>query len=260
MLYRHSILVLKSLPSHPQFKDQESRNAYRPLSKRINRVIRDLEQLKPVIEDAHNEWERMQPATQEQSHGQTQPASPPRTYEEFAARDPSLSGAKILDASENQELAVDLAQKELSRRDSLRRATKQAGISDEETLLRRRAGRWDDWETQGLVPGDSDLQRQMQATRRTLNATRDKKNYDSQTPSGPAASMPQTISNRYSYPSISRSRPVDYTRTSSQSSLPAAPRPDRPPKEVIQPPPRPSRMPSLDEYGTPPVPRKSPIR
>ncbi|KAF5643178.1 ubiquitin thiolesterase [Fusarium sp. NRRL 52700] len=142
MLYRHSVLVLKYIPTHPQFKDPENKQVYKTLSRRIQRVIQDLEQLKPEIENAVKEWERV--ALSSKPNAESEPSS---RYEQFAARDPSLTGnAKILDAFDNQDLAVDLAQKELMRRDTARRATRQAGIADEDIMSRRRGGRWDQWD------------------------------------------------------------------------------------------------------------------
>ncbi|KAH6896717.1 hypothetical protein B0T10DRAFT_395823 [Thelonectria olida] len=239
MLYRHSVLVLKFIPSHPQFKDPESRRAYRPLTKRINSVIQDLEDLKPEIEFACSEWERLAPKEPVES------SRPSSRYAEFAARDPSLSGnARILDAFENQDLAVDLAQRELVRRDTARRATIQAGIKDEDVISRRMGGRWDSWDSQGRR-GDDDLQRQMEATRQALDASEERRRAGSDYRSSTTSS--------YSYPSISRSKPVDLEPP--RYSSPAPSRPSRPPKEPERPP--------KDELYPPPLapalPRKVPL-
>lgn len=240
MLYRHSVLVLKYIPTHPQIKDPESRKAFKPLTKRIDRVINELEQLKPEIEDACKEWERMAPASQpdEPSH--------PSTYAEFAARDPSLSGnARILDASEHQDLAVDLAQRELTRRDTARRATYQAGIPEEETMVRRLGGRWDDWNQHKRLGDDVDLQRQMEATRQFLDSTQDARNDDS------SHREAAVTSQNYNYPSIYKSRPVNYERTEPQFSTSSSTQPLRPPKEPAfrqELPPRPPQKQPLDDY------------
>lgn len=227
MLYRHSVLVLKFLPLHPQFKDPESRKAFKPLSRRIDRVIEDLEQLKPVIEESYREWLRMHPPeSREEQKVAAPPPSNVGTYDDFASRDPTLSGnTQLLDASRNQDLAVDLAQQELQRRDTVRRASKRAGISDREALMRRRGGRWDGLEIQELPTSESDLQKQMESARHTIEADKARyagRNHD-------ADYLP--VSQRYHYPSVSKSRPVTFERADSQSSSSSPSQPFRPPKE-----------------------------
>ncbi|KAI5458660.1 hypothetical protein BGZ63DRAFT_362228 [Mariannaea sp. PMI_226] len=241
MLYRHSVLVLQFLPSHPQTKDPESKKAYRPLQKRITRVIQDLEDLKPEIENAYKEWERLAPK------GLAETPHHASKYAEFAARDPSLSGnARILDAFENQDLAVDLAQRELFRRDTARRATRQAGIKEDDVLSRRMGGRWDTWDTQSRLGDDDDLQRQMEATRQALDSAQERRHADQD--------YRPTSTSSYNYPSISRSKPVDFEQprypASTPPLIPSKPprQPERPPKDDLQPPPL-----------VPLVPRKVPL-
>ncbi|RMJ18892.1 hypothetical protein CDV36_001434 [Fusarium kuroshium] len=245
MLYRHSVLVLQYLPSHPQIKDPENKKAFSALSKRIGRVIQDLEQLKPEIENAVKEWERMAPPPKAANK-----TSEPSRYEEFAARDPSLTGnARILDAFENQDLAVDLAQKELIRRDTARQATRRAGISDEDIMSRRRGGRWDQWDG-ARIGDDDDLRRQMEATRQALDSARERRN------DGDYQTAP--VSQSYNYPSISKSRPVDYER----STTPTTPsiQPSRPPKEPISLPPKEPLHPMSGSGTLPPsLPQKVPL-
>lgn len=239
MLYRHSVLVISYIPTHPQFKDPESRKAYKPLTKRIPHVIKELEELKPEIEDACKEWERMAPEKQRDEPSQ------PSSYAEFAARDPSLSGnARILDASEHQDLAVDLAQKELTRRDTARRATQQAGIPEEETMARRRGGRWDTWDQPARLGDDVDLQKQMEATRQFLDSTQD----GSRRSDGVDREVVTT--QNYRYPSINKSKPVSYEKADLRPTSPLA-RPLRPPKELAS-------RPRLD-LSPPSVPRKQPL-
>ncbi|KAF5003829.1 hypothetical protein FDECE_9649 [Fusarium decemcellulare] len=247
MLYRHSVLVLKYLPTHPQIKDPDNKKAFTALSKRIKRVIQDLEQLKPEIENAAKEWERMAPPPRTSSDT----PEPSSRYARFAERDPSLTGnAKILDAFENQDLAVDLAQKELMRRDTARRATRQAGISDEDIMSRRMGGRWDMWDG-ARIGYDDDLRRQMEATRQALDSAQEARRDDGDF-------RPAPISQTYNYPSISKSRPVDFER----SRTPTTPsiQPSRPPKAPIPLPPKePLQSPSVSGPLPPSVPRKVPL-
>lgn len=256
MLYRHSLLVLKHIPSHPQFKDPENKKAFRILSKRVDSVLKDLESLKPEIESVYTEWERTRPVQKEPT---ATPAFPPGSYSDHASRDPSLGGyTQVLDASEHQELAVDLAQQELRRRDTARRATIQAGIPDQETSVRRRAGLWD-----SVGPGfsrpqeDFDLQRQLEATRRTL----DQPSFAPESNRRSEGQWPMTST--YNYPSIAKSRHADdgnrydFERNSSVNSLP----PPLPAKAPLAPsldmPARPPKQPFNSEL--PPVPKKSPL-
>ncbi|KAH8175118.1 JAB1/Mov34/MPN/PAD-1 ubiquitin protease domain-containing protein [Sarocladium implicatum] len=256
MLYRHSTLVLKHIPSHPQFKDPENRKAFKILSKRVDSVLKDLESLKPEIESVYAEWERTRPA---QKPVVETPAFTPGSYGDHASRDPSLGGyTQVLDASEHQDLAVDLAQQELRRRDTARRATVQAGIPDQETSVRRRAGLWD-----SVGPGfsrqqdDFDLQRQLEATRRTL----DQPSYVSDSSNRRETQWPTT--SNYNYPSIAKSRHVDDGgwRENERDSLADRLPPPLPVKAPLAPsldmPARPPKQPFISDL--PPVPKKSPL-
>lgn len=177
------------------------------------------------------------------------PSEQPATrYDKAAARDPTLTGnAKILDASEHQDLAVDLAQKELMRRDTARRATREAGISSDDIMSRRRGGKWDS----GRLGDDDDLRRQMEATRQTLDAA-----HESRRDNGFSRST--QASHTYKYPSISKSRPVEFERAQSPS-LPSI-RPLRPPKEpVALPPVEPLHAPFISGRPLPSIPSKVPL-
>lgn len=248
MLYRHSVLVLKCLPTHPQFKDAENRKAFRPLSKRIDRVIADLEEIKPIINDEYAEWERMTPAD-------SKPPRPaktaiPSSYGDFAARDPSISGnATVLDASENQELAVELAQKELARRDTVRQANRHTRVYGD-TILSSRFG-----DSSQRV--ELDLQSQMEAARRATDSPR-RDPYETNNRTATTQSHRDVVPQAYAYPSISKSRPVQFDEplhaTTSSSTLPP---PSRPPKEYVHPPPRDTSYASRNTL--PAVPHKDPL-
>lgn len=211
----------------------------KPLLDSGMRLLGDLETLKPEIQGAVDEWQRMRPALPDRT-------TPPSRYDNYAERDPSLSGnAKILDAAENQDLAVNLAKEELTRRDTARQARK-PGTSDPG---RRQGGRWEDWETRGSIWDDAVLQRQMEATRRTLTSPRETRQDEL-----------QPTSQHYSYPAIARSQPV-------RMDSPGPPLPERnaspalPPKEATpdsvyatRPPP------PIPPSGRPPLPEKIPER
>ncbi|RCI12655.1 hypothetical protein L249_0160 [Ophiocordyceps polyrhachis-furcata BCC 54312] len=200
MLYRHSVLVLKCLPSHPQFKEAESRRAFRPLSRRIDIALDNLERIKPVLEDDCLEWEQMA------SEPQLSPLRYPDSYADFAMRDPTLSGpARVLDASEHQDLAVDLAQKELARRDRVKRVSRLPPSSELD---------------------ENNLQRQMETARRALSL-------DDQDQGDELNSRDASASTQPYYPSIARSKPVEYEGPVLRRRPSYIPVPCRPPKETI---------------------------
>ncbi|XP_044722179.1 JAB1/Mov34/MPN/PAD-1 ubiquitin protease domain-containing protein [Hirsutella rhossiliensis] len=254
MLYRHSILVLKCLPTHPQFKDPESRRAFRPLSKRIDGVLGDLERIKPILEQEHAEWER---TSSEAAHAARQRPAAPSSYADFAARDPSLSGpAKVLDASEHQELAVDLAQQELARRDKARRASRTSRSPDYQTSMTPGHGETAFHDGRSRVPDEHDLQRQMEAARRAMSldehADSDPGKFRDHTP----AHMTTPI--QYSYPSIAKSRPLEFDDSQRQQRPSPVPGPSRPPKERLLSPDIPDG-PAVPPTDQPPRPPKGPL-
>ncbi|PHH62042.1 hypothetical protein CDD81_7598 [Ophiocordyceps australis] len=214
MLYRHSLLVLDCLPSHPQFKELESRKAHKLLAKRTSRIISQLEHIKPVLDEDYAEWERMSAAGRLEKEA----PRPPKTYQDFLSCDPSLtSRAKVLDAAQHQDLAVDLAQRELARRDEARRTNPTLADSHDTGF-----------------EGQDDLQQLMKTARQTLNLKQQAESQH-QGKTGDLRAAP-----RYNYPLISKSQPIDYSREAG-SLAPVGP--SRPPKE---------HLPSQDVAGTRP--------
>lgn len=174
------------------------------------------------------------------------PKASPSSYSEFASRDPTLSGnAKILDASQHQELAVDLAQKELGRRDELRRSRKRLSKTQGHTKTE-----------------DSDLQRQIEATRNTLDRARHGLPVGTQVDGTLSAARPVN----FSYPSVSQSQPVNLLQQQQQDirppQIPAKPdyaQPLRPPKETLVQSGLPADSPLLPPKAPPsgpPIPKK----
>lgn len=232
MLYRYATLIFNLLPKHPEYKtNPEMHRECEKLRKQVGTAVEELESLKPEITRRYNEWERMRPAGKVDDGD-----SKGSTYTDFASIDPALSGnAKILDATEHKDLAVDLANREITRRDTARRATMQAGIAPDDVDARRRAGKWDS----GHGPPrnqDSDLRAQMEAARWQLDS-RGGYQDDGYTSSHGREEPAPVVSQHYSYPSINKSRPVDYDRSTSQSSIASQPppgQPSRPPKEPLR--------------------------
>lgn len=263
ILFRYSTLILQHLPKHPDAKTPEGKKLLKPLNARCAKVLETLRQLKPQITAAYDEWVKIHASQGDPLTVLEGERSP---YEKLAARDPALSWnpkvqAKILDAANNQDLAVDLAKQEIRRRDAARRATRQAGVSEEEELVRRGAGLWDNWDSSEVQQGrhardDSyDIRRNMDAARRRLDETEQAGRPPS--PEG-YSSRPSNYSfydrpPSYQYPSISRSSSHQY-----ESSLPDAyePRPTRPPSRPAK---EPYYQPEFPTESAPPRPSKEPI-
>ncbi|KAK4143392.1 uncharacterized protein C8A04DRAFT_28815 [Dichotomopilus funicola] len=232
LLYRYSTLVLHYLSKHPQAKELESRRAIQQLGKRLPRVIETLEILRPEIDDNYDRWRKISAAERDLAQDRKQLTSGSSTsYAKHAARDPALSWsysspADVLDVQDYQDLAVDLARKEIRNR---RRIT--AGESERDSS---RIGRWGTLRTeQERKPApepymdDDELRRQMEATRRQLDRSDDyARPYDDDRDYAPPSS--------YYYPSINKSarRDYDYERPVSRERLDGPrPQPPRPPKE-----------------------------
>jgi STAM-binding protein len=286
MLWRHSNLVLKHLPTHPEYVLPESKAVFKPLFGRQKKVLVQLEKIKPYIEREYNEWKQMT-AFEDWNKDQRDiatPSSTPTTYRDYAARDPSLRGnAKVLDAAENQELAVDLAQREFRRRDAARKATREAGVTEEEEKERRKAGTWDNWDTFGSRTDDDDLRRQMEATRRRLDATEERRGDDSSYRTGDLGRQNTEATLRarphaYRYPSISKPKTLYYDTNHIENQRESRVQPPLPPKERsdsfqvlrAQPPTRPDKQPlpryedltpsaELPGYDAPSLPPKEEI-
>lgn len=254
MLYRHSVLVLNYLSTHPEYKDPLGRKSVKALQARIRDVIQELEMLKPAIESNCLEWERMHPDSASQTIPVDGAAS---SYAGFAAHDPTLHRqTTILDAAEHQDLAVDLAQEELDRRTRVRR-TKQDSYNSRTTSLRPYFDSWrNDTDRKNE---ESDLQQQMAAVRNNLDRRTDRQRDED------TYGQERSETGQYYYPSVSKSRPIDVKREQQPTIPPKFPAlvPERPPKEsphtwhVIDPPPVPP--PQYNPSSAPTLPPKAPL-
>ncbi|POS76515.1 Mov34/MPN/PAD-1 family protein [Diaporthe helianthi] len=268
LLLRYSTLILDHLPKHPEAKTLDGKRAVKHLAAGLGKVFETLEHLKPQIKDAHDEWVKIhvnQPDGSTKLEGERSP------YEIQAARDPALSWnpkvrAKLLDAGEHQDLAVDLARREIRRRDAARKATRQAGISEEEEQARRGAGLWDDWDApaprdeMGAARDDGDdIRRNMDAARRTLDQTERAARPPSSGgsyPSRPSSYSTYDRRSSYQYPSISRSSVPQYPPPINDPHSGRHPRPPHPPPRPAK---EPSSQPSYEPHSAPPRPNKEPV-
>lgn len=129
-LYRHARLVLDRLPRHPDFSDPRYAAELKEARRAVGRNVRKLEEWKPIIVDAWEEEERKRKRKLEQARGNGE--------RESVRLSEDGDGATALRASEHRALAVDLAHRELRRRDASRRSTRQAGLSPMTVASRRR--------------------------------------------------------------------------------------------------------------------------
>jgi len=225
-LIRYSFLLLDDLPTHPEAKTPEGRRALRPLRDRLQSVIEILEVLKDDINKAHNEWVEV--------------AKRAKASENLSARISrdarwsQPSPVRVLNLADNQELAIGLAQKEIERRRRL------PGLSAKEVSRRREAGVWDAHKIQIRDMDDEELRRQMEMTRRQLDANDQANHYDTYRP-------PSTD---YRYPSINKSSSVRY-------ETPPPTRPIRHDTYIPIQPSRPPKEPLVPQYEAHPQPRTS---
>ncbi|ROV88194.1 hypothetical protein VSDG_09265 [Cytospora chrysosperma] len=271
ILFRYSTLVLQYLPKHPDSKTPEGKKALKPLKARCIKVLETLDKLKPQISAAYDEWVKIHASRRDPSTELEGEKSP---YEKLAAKDPALSWnpkvrAKLLDAGENQDLAVNLAKQEIRRRDDARRAIRQAGISEEEELERRSAGLWDDWDADGprleshARDETDDIRRNMDAARRRLDET-EQAGRPPSSESHPSRPSNYSFYDRppsYQYPSILKPSGHQYESSIAETYdiRPIRP-PSRPAKEPLfnpeyrteSAPPRPSKEPAYPPYNMPP--------
>lgn len=251
MIYmRYSILLMEHLLSHPEAKKPEGRRELKEAQKGLDDVLKNLEKIKPIINRDYDAWQATLARRRELQNKQQEDRANSKTpYEKHASKDPSLSArSRILDASDNQELAVQLAQKEMRRRDAEKRATRKAGVSPEEEQHRRTAGFWDNWTDEladQQAEDDEMFRRQMESTRRRLDSgadenaerhvpslsrsERDQSSYSVTPPIRTSSSTP------YHYPSIARSEPVQYeSKPAKLRKTPPSQHPPRPPKETLR--------------------------
>ncbi|KAK5685922.1 hypothetical protein LTS10_002035 [Elasticomyces elasticus] len=144
-LVRHAELVLDKFPLHPDYRDplykhelQEAKRHVRHNFERLDtwrpRLIEQYERFESSMERRRAESRRVE-QEREASRSSTQSSSRrPSTFEDDFYDDHGQS----LDAGDDSALAVDLAHREIRRRDATRQSTRQAGISAATVASRRR--------------------------------------------------------------------------------------------------------------------------
>jgi hypothetical protein len=146
--------------------------------------------------------------------------------------DPALTGvAEPLEAGENRDLAVRLAQSELTRRATVRQSQSDEG--------RRAAGVWGSWETalkDDSRTGNRDLSQRIQDIRLNIDHKQPAQRPTArQVPSGVAS-----VASAYKYPTVPRSKALEPNVSPGQIAIrdnnaERQPPPVLPPKEYIAP-------------------------
>lgn len=215
-LYRHADLILSKLPQHADYKDPRFKADLAQAQKTLQRNLIKLEEWKPRITQDYQRYVKAMEKRQSERQ---------RVQHEFDAAGKRVSSrppspVSTLNAVENREFAVNLAQRELRRRGATRKSTSQAGIPAATVAERRRGlvapdyGNVEDpWMADdGVREVGNQLQRQSLTTR---NGT---------------ASRPSTSSSSYYYPPVPRNEartdwnlPPGHSQTvQSRASMPPA--------------------------------------
>lgn len=149
-LYRHAELIIGKIPTHPDAKDPKFKADLNLARKTVNKNLVKLEQWKPRIVQQHQRYAKaMERRNAEKQRIYDEQRNGEQLDADASLRRPSLGLyadedayhdlAEALDARENSQLAVNLAQNELRRRDINRQTTRQAGVSPG-TVASRRQG------------------------------------------------------------------------------------------------------------------------
>lgn len=208
MLFRHAELVINHLATHADAASQENKAGLLQAEKDVGTSLTKLDRLKPQINQRYERYEKLahKRAAEGAGSGPRHAPSVSRREWRFSDRgrrssiDPA--GIQSIAADENKDLAVKLARSEIKRRAVARKATRQAGISEEVEQERRTAGLWGNWEeafTNDETDMDRDtLSRQMQNVRMEIDGKKDRAGI-TRRESRPRQPVPRP---QYSYPTV----------------------------------------------------------
>ena len=222
-----------------------------------------LDRLKPQINKKYEHYEKLaKERAAERHHGVSRHASSVSREEwRFGdrGRRPSIDpvGTQSIAAGENKDLAVKLARTEIKRRAIARKATRQAGISEEVEQERRTAGLWGNWEeafTNDEKDIDRDtLSRQMQNVRMQVDGKKDNASHVR----GEPRPRPQHSRSQYAYPTVPHQNQYHDGVSDAPLSLQ-----ERPPgiAELSHKPPTPPPKDDIQGLSAPIKPAKTPLQ
>ncbi|OQE24176.1 hypothetical protein PENFLA_c010G00687 [Penicillium flavigenum] len=208
ILFRHAQLILVHLSKHPDTKkNEEDRKALVAAEKEVEKNLSKLEILRPRINKRYERYTQLiRERESRKQPSRTKIVAEPR--EQVA--DPALAGvAEPLEAGENRDLAVQLAQSELNRRATVRDSKSLSGPSAEELETRRAAGVWGDWDhsiKSESRAGDRDLGQRVQNISSNLDHTDEPYGQRAQ-----ESMVPSSAASAYNYPTVPRHKPLEPT-------------------------------------------------
>ncbi|EME40393.1 hypothetical protein DOTSEDRAFT_75006 [Dothistroma septosporum NZE10] len=199
--YRHCELVLQRLPEHPDYRDPRFKQELAQARKAVQKGLVKLEQWKPRITQDHQRYVRaMEKRNAERERAQMQ-------FNEGSSQHPTDDGSRrpsrhsidsaphtptqTVNALNDRNFAVELARREIRRRDATRTSTKQAGISPATVASRR----------QGIIGREYGDEGYDQEGVREAGRHLEQRSVRSR--DGPPASR-QSQSSSYHYPSVPR--------------------------------------------------------
>jgi len=234
---RYAILITERLKKHPEYKTPAGRVAAKPILAQLPAVFDSLDRMKPLIEREYKQWEveeaRRESIRQQAAEASAQQEQP---FEQYGLpRQRRRQHEEQLDLETHRDLAVELAQREMRRREREREQFGGSVVSADQRYNRRVAGIWDQW-TVGIseeqAREDDLFRRQMESARAKLDGR--------ETVEEDSHGTTQHSTN-YSYPTISQPQAVQYEPSSFhqriESAVSSAPAPARPPKHEFQYPP-----------------------
>lgn len=258
LLFRHAQLVLGNLTAHPEARQTVNRVRLAEAENEVSSSLAKLEILKPRINKRSERYEQL---VRDRDARNAAARSVARADVHRVAEghnrplsDPAVAGASdAIAAEDNRDLAVRLAHTEIKRRAVARKATRQAGLSEEEEQERRTAGVWGNWEEAFTkddpeIDGDT-LSRQMQNVRLQVDSPK-----RPGLQNGGTRPSYQSSTSTYQYPTVPEKSAVE---TWDGQGLPAtivsqpALIPERPRKDPLS-----SVNPSLYDKAAPPRPQK----
>lgn len=215
LLFRHAQLVLSDLPTHPDARQVQNRSLLLQAKQEVENSLAKLEILKPRLNKRHQRYEQLlrdrdaRRASESASgnvHQYGQNSHNVVGGYKSSSADPAMArGTKAIDAGENGDFAVKLARSEIRRRATVRKASLQAGVSEDEEQERGVAEKWGNLEEahteddQG-VHRDT-LNQQMQNLRLEINGK-----ISNQIQNGGSRPKPEDRRLIYHYPAIPEQR------------------------------------------------------
>ncbi|GBF67089.1 AMSH-like protease [Trichophyton mentagrophytes] len=253
LLFRHAQLVLINLTAHPDARDPKNKQGLAAAKKEVQASLNKLEILKPRIRKLYDRYQELQQRSQADNYAAptttastTMEDNTATTFSDLDAtvqsvttvQDPALAGRpEALQAAENRDFAVRLAQSEFRRRAFARGDARRPSYASSEASVST-ANTANTTTNTAKMEGDV-LARRLQEVRSMLSSGPSKSNTTSS--SSPTSRSPTLMPieqhlSGYRYPSIPR-QSYQHHHTGSHSPI-------RPPK-IEQAPPVPGKTPTV---------------